>query len=143
MGRGERSGLGALFFGSIWLWQRAFGWHGWETFYAIGLSMVTTLVLGGAGEAVKDTWPRGVPYEMKATVAEYEAEGWRLTRIHPWWQCHGRTVASVPHVHLMRDRQLLMVASHDLAAQLPRHEDSIIKNRRQRASAADDHPHPD
>ena len=111
MARDERAGLGALFFGSIWLWKYVFGWYGWESVYAIGLSMVTTLVLGLAGEAIRDTWPRGVPYELKGQVETYERAGWKRTRIHPWWQCYRRRgMSTTPHVHLMQGGQLLIVA---------------------------------
>lgn len=114
MARNERAGLGALFFGSIWFWQWVFGWHGWETFYATGLAVAATFVLGLAGEAIRHTWPRSVPYELKDLVEGYENVGWKLTRVHPWWQCHGRTVASIPHVHLMQGGQPLIVGGKSL-----------------------------
>lgn len=114
--REEHGALGALFFGSIWFWQWFFGWHGWEAFYAILLSVASTLVLGLAGEAIRNTWPRGVPFELKDQVEMYERAGWRLTRVHPWWQCHGRMVARVPHVHMVQGGQLLIVAGKSVLA---------------------------
>lgn len=117
MARNERAGLGVLFFGSILLWKQVFGWYGWESFYAVLLSVATTFVLGLAGEAIRDTWPRGVPWELKPLVETYEAVGWKRTRIHPWWQCHGQDVANAPHVHMMgRDHQVLIVGGKTLDA---------------------------
>lgn len=114
MARNERAGLGVLFFGSIALWKWVFAWNGWEAFYAIILSVATTLILGLAGEAIRETWPRAVPYTLKNQVKAYEDAGWKRTRIHPWWQCHGQPAASIPHVHLMWHGQPLIVSGSAL-----------------------------
>ena len=119
-----RALVGMLFLGQVRLYQVVFHTHGWlDTLVAVAIAAASTIVLGVAGWAARDTWPLAVPYDFKTSLDAYKTSGWRTARVHPWWRC--KLARDKPHVHIVMPRKTrqasrLVLVSDDTAIRLPR-----------------------
>jgi hypothetical protein len=86
---------GAALVGYGWMLRHFLGWNWWAAF---AVALAGAFVTGLLAEAVRDTWPLEIPYDLSDQVAKLREQGWRPAWVHPWWHCRLTT----PHVHMIK-----------------------------------------
>jgi hypothetical protein len=96
----ERKREGGTFAFALTTLTWAFGHFGhWPWWQAIPVSVPCAVIAAVIMLLARDTWPLDVPPGFADVVDGYARVGWRVTGIHPWWDC-ARHIRHAEHVHL-------------------------------------------
>jgi hypothetical protein len=99
--RQAQAAAGLVLTGTGWLLRH---YAHWNWLAALAAATAAALAAGVITRIILDTLPLPVPPGLAARVAELTRDGdWRVTRIHPWWDC-ALADEDRPHVHLVRAR---------------------------------------
>lgn len=81
-----------------WLLRHYLGWIWWQ---ALLVALPCAVIAGLIARGLKDTWPLDVEPVLADSVQSCLDAGWRLARIHPWWDCAADGTGKLPHAHLV------------------------------------------